>query len=318
VAFDNAIVDHTNNVEIRQREFAWLTISGRTPQMRVTKSSPVLAVGARVEKVAGGFFNISGGAVDRSGDIYFVDAQRQTIYRWSSATRQLSKVRDNPLEPVQLFFDKAGDLIVISYAGQGTVYSFNPNAIDDGITLLEAAPTAPRPGMTPVLPVDYWRNENDFVEAISVRKRFQFVSPDGTTFFPAGEDFVTGELYYGTKLNDALRAFGLAPAVAGQLFYVSDESEEKTYVGNIGIDGAITNLRLFAEQGGEGLTVDNRGNVFIAAGQVSVYNPSGDLIDTIEIPERPSQLLFGGNDGRTLYVLARSSIYAVRTTSRGR
>jgi len=219
---------------------------------------------------------------------------------------------------VQLFFDKAGDLIVISYAGKGTVYSFRPNALDDEITLLEAAPSAPRPGMTPVLPVDYWRNENDFLDAIPVRKPFQFVSPDGSTFFPAGEDFVTGQLYYGTKLNDALRAFGLAPAVAGRPFYVSDESGEKTYVGSVGVDGTLTNLRLFVEQGGESVTVDDHGNVYIAAGQVFVYNPSGVLIDTIEIPERPSQLLFGGNDGHTLFILARSSLYAIRTTNRAR
>jgi pectate lyase-like protein/SMP-30/gluconolaconase/LRE-like protein len=318
VSFDNSVLDQTHNVEIRQREFAWLTISGRTPQKRAAKASPILAERARIERLAGGFFNISGGAVDSSGNIYFVDAQRQTIYRWSARTRQLSKVRDNPLEPEQLFFDKAGDLIVISYAGNGTVYSFRPNALDDEITLLETAPSAPRPGMTPVLPVDYWRNENDFLEAIPVRKPFQFVSPDGSTFFPAGEDFVTGQLYYGTKLNDALRAFGLAPAVAGQPFYVSDESGEKTYVGSVAVDGTLTNLRLFVEQGGESVTVDDHGNVYIAAGQVFVYNSSGVLIDTIEIPERPSQLLFGGSDGHTLFVLARSSLYAIRTTNRAR
>ena len=318
VSFDNAIVDQTSNVQIRQREFAWLTIAGSTPQKHATKPSAVLAEGASVEKLAGGFFNISGGAVDRSGDIYFVEAQRQTVYRWSAAPRQLSKIRDNPLAPVQLFFDRTGDLIVISYDGDGTVYSVKPNATDDGVTLLKAVPTAPRTGMTPVLPVDYWRNENDFLEAISVKKPFQFVTPDGSTFFPAGENFVTGELYYGSKLNDALRAFGLAAAVAGQPFYVSDENGEKTYVGSIGVDGAVTNLRLFAERGGESVTVDDHGNVYIAAGQVFVYNPSGDLIETIEIPERPSQLLFGGSDGRTLFVLARSSLYAIRTTNRGR
>jgi sugar lactone lactonase YvrE len=318
VSFDNSIYDQTHNVELRQREFAWLTISGHTPQKHTAKPSPILAQDARVEKVAGGFFNISGGTVDRSGDVYFVDAQRQTIYRWSVASRQLSKVRDNPLGPVQLFFDKAGDLIVISYDGDGTVYSIRPNSPDDDITLLKAAPTAPRPGLTPVLPVDYWRNENDFFEAISAARPFQFVSPDGSTFFPAGADFVTGELYYGSKLNDALRAFGFAPAIAGKPFYLSDESEEKTYVGSIGADGSITNLRLFAEQGGEGLAVDDKGNVYLAAGQVFVYNPSGDLIDTIEIPERPSQLLFGGADGRSLFVLARSSLYLVRTRNKER
>jgi len=318
VSFDNAVYDQTHDVAIPQREFAWLTISGAAPPPRPTRPSPVVAEGAKVEKVASGFFNISGGAVDSSGNPYFVDAKWQTIYRWSAATRQLSKVRDNPLDPVQLFFDKAGDLIVVSYAGIGTVYSLKPGAPDDDVTLLKALPAAPRPGMTPVLPADYWRNENDFLETVPVKQPFQFVSPDGTTFLPAGEDFVTGELYYGYKLNNTLRAFGFAPANEGQPYYVSDESGEKTYVGTVDVDGTLSNLKLFAEQGGESVTVDDKGNVYIAAGQVFVYNPSGDLIDTIDIPERPSQLLFGGSDGRTLFVLARTSLYAVQTRYKGR
>jgi len=135
---------------------------------------------------------------------------------------------------------------------------------------------------------------------------------------PAGEDFVTGQLYYGTKLNDLLRAFGLAPAVEGQPYYLTNESGEKTYVGIVGDDGAISNVRLFVDRGGECVTVDEKGNVYIAAGQVFVYNPAGELIDTIDIPERPSQLLFGGSDGYTLFILARSSLYAVQTRYRAR
>jgi hypothetical protein len=318
VSFDNAVYDQTYNIEVRQREFAWLTISGDAPQLQQKAPSPVLAEGAKVEKVAGGFFNISGGAVDSSGNVYFVDAKWQTIYRWTTATRQLSKVRDNPLDPVQLFFDKAGDLIVVSYAGQGTVYSFRPGSDDDGITVLPAVPAQPRPGMIPVLPAGYWRNENDFLATSFAKKPYQFISPDGSTFLPAGQQFVSGELYYGTKLNDLLRGFGLAPAVEGQPYYVTNESGENTYVGIVGDDGALSNLRLFAERGGESLTVDEKGNVYIAAGQVFVYNPAGDLIDRIDIPERPSQLLFGGSDGHTLFVLARSSLYAVQTRYRGR
>jgi hypothetical protein len=318
VSFDNALYDQTYNIEVRQREFAWLTISGRAPQVQQKEPSPVLVEGAKVEKVAGGFFNLSGGAIDSSGNVYFVDAKWQTIYCWTTATRQLSKVRDNPLDPVQLFFDKAGDLIVISYAGKGTAYSFKPGSEDDGITLLPAVPAQPRPGMSPVLPAGYWRNENDFLEKIAAKQPYQFVSPDGSTFLPAGEDFVTGQLYYGTKLNDLLRAFGLAPAVEGQPYYLTNESGEKTYAGIVGDDGAISNVRLFADRGGECVTVDEKGNVYIAAGQVFVYNPAGDLIDTIDIPERPSQLLFGGSDGRTLFILARSSLYAVQSRYRGR
>jgi hypothetical protein len=215
-------------------------------------------------------------------------------------------------------FDKAGNLIVISYAGKGTVYSFRPDAADDDLKLLEAFPSEARTGMTAVLPVDYWRNENDFEETILKPKPYQFVSPDGTTFFPAGEDFVSGELYYGSKLNDTLRAFGLARVTEPQKFYVSDESGQKTYIASVDSTGTITTVKLFLERGGESVAIDEKGNVYLAAGQVEVYSPKGDLIDTLTVPERPSQILFGGKDGHTLYVLARSSLYAVQSINTGR
>jgi hypothetical protein len=318
VSFDNTVYHESNNLEIRQREFAWLTVSGKVDPPSVNKPSIVLAGQAQVERVATGFFNISGGAVNSSGDMYFVDAHRQTIYCWSATMHQLSKVRDNPVDPVQLFFDKAGNLIVISSAGKGIVYSFRPDVANDDIKLLPPVLSKPRPGMTVILPVDYWRNENDFLQAITERKPYQFVSPDETTFLPAGEEFVSGELYYGSKLNDTLRPFGLAPVVSPEATYFSDESGEKTYVGQVAPDGTISNLKLFAEQGGESVAVDDIGNVYIAAGQVFVYDSSGHLIETIAIPERPSQLLFGGKDRRTLFVLARTSLYAVATKHKGR
>src|SRR6266404_9481842 len=70
VSFDDAVYDQTHGIEIRQREFAWLDISGNAPGPRTVEPSPVLASGAKIEKVAGGFFNIAGGAIDASGDIY--------------------------------------------------------------------------------------------------------------------------------------------------------------------------------------------------------------------------------------------------------
>jgi hypothetical protein len=317
VSFDNAIYDQTQKVQIRQREIAWLTVSGHPVQAAPQKHT-VLADNAKVERLASGFYNISGGAVDKAGDLYFVDAHKQSIYRWAVSSQQLSTVRDNPLDPVQLFFDKSGNLIVISYAGKGSVYSFRPDLPGNEVTLLPAVPSETRQGMTPVLPVNFWRNENDFLEAVPAKRPYQFISPDGTTFFPAGEEFVSGELYYGSKLNDTLRAFGFAPVVPGQRTYFCDESEEKTYEGEAGADGAISNLKLFAERGGESVAVDEEGNVYVAAGQIFVYDHSGSLIDTIEVPERPSQLLFGGRDGHTLFILARSSLYAVGTLHRGR
>jgi sugar lactone lactonase YvrE len=313
VSFDNAVYDQTSNVEVRQREFAWLTISGNPLRPQEKKASQVLDSGAKVERLVGGFYNISGGAADPAGNYYFVDARWQRIYRWDAGARRLSTVADNPLDPVQLVFDKAGNLMVISYAGQGTVYTFRPASPGGEMALLKPEASVPRPGMTAVLPVNHWRLENDFLETVPVKKPYQFVSPDGTTFIPAGDDFITGRLYYGTKLHDVLRAFGMAAAVPGKPFYVSDEEELQTWRATIDDAGTLTGVKLFAEAGGEGLAVDSQGNVYIAAGQIFVYNPSGKLIETIEVPERPLQLVFGGSDRKTLFIAGRTSLYAVRT-----
>ena len=313
VSFDNSVYDQTHDVQIRQREFAWLTVSGNVPHARATAPVFVLADGAQVQKLADGFFNISGGAIDNSGDMYFVDAKWQMIYRWSAASHRLSVVRDNPLDPVQLAFDKSGDLLVISYQGNGTICTFKPGTDFGELTLLHPEPNASRLGMTPILPVDYWRNENDFPETVVKKKPYQFVSPDHSVFIPAGNDFVTGQLYYGSKIHDVLRAFGLAPAPIGQTFYVADENEEKTYRTTVADDGTLTNLKLFANVGGESVAEDSEGNVYIAAGQIYVYNSHGKELGIIDVPERPSQLLFGGPDKKTLFIAARASLYSVRT-----
>jgi sugar lactone lactonase YvrE len=318
VAFDVTIYDQTHGREVRQREFAWLTLTGMPPAAKPPRRSVVLAAGASVEKLAGGFFNISGGAVDPAGDFYFVDARFQRIHRWSVPARQLSTVRDAPVDPVNLAFDKAGNLIVVSYAGAGTVYAFKPGSPIDEIVLLRPTDAAPRPGMTAVRPVGDWRVARDPATGVPPARAFHYLSPDGTTFISAGRDFVEGASSWGVKSADLLRAFGLAAARPGQRVYVTSESEVMTWSGTLAADGNLTDFEPFVQQGGEGLAVDAQGNVYIAAGHIYVYSPSGRLIETIETPERPVQLAFGGKDGRVLFIAARSSLYGVRTRVPGR
>jgi sugar lactone lactonase YvrE len=311
VSFDAAVYDQTHNLEIRQREFAWLTLSGNGPRPASKPASKVLAGGAKVEKLAGGFDNISGSAVAPNGDFYFVDSRWQRIYRWSVASRQLAVVRDNPLDPVNLAFDQAGNLMVVSYSGDGTVYTFRPDAPGLDVMLLKAEAAAARPGMTAVLPVSDWRLQKDETGA-PLRRTHQYVSPDGTTFISATQGFVSGVRSWGVKSCDLLRSFGLARAVPGKPFYLTSESEVMTWSAMVGPDGNLSDLKLFANQGGEGAAVDGDGRVYIAAGQIEVFNAAGLPIETIEVPERPIQLAFGSRDGCTLFIAARSSLYAAR------
>ena len=304
-SFDSAVYDQTHNIELRQHEFAWLDLSTQVTRAERATLSPVVARGAKVEKLAGGFFNISGGAVGPRGDFYFVDAHWQRIYRWDSSSQQLSTVSDSPLEPVNLAVDQAGNLMVISYADTGVVYALNSS---DKVTLLKPDAVADRSGKSLYLPVSDWRLNRDSLS----HPVAHFISPDRTTVLPAGADFLNGATSWRVKSSPQLRSFGLGRAVPGEPFYITDESELRTWVADVNPDGSLKNFRLFAEQGGESVTADSRGNVYIAAGQIYVYDPVGKLIDTIEVPERPVQLVFGGADHKTLFIAARTSLYAVR------
>jgi hypothetical protein len=209
------------------------------------------------------------------------------------------------------------------------VYAFKPDGPEDELTLLERQPAAARPGMRPVLPASYWVNgdftntlnaatyahislEEMFFQLMERRKTFQYVSPDGTTFIPTGEVYVQGPPHLGYKWAHVIQAYGLAKAQPGQPFYVTNEADQKTYHANVQDDGTLSGLQLFATQGGESVVRDSAGNVYLAAGQIFVYSPAGKMTGVIPVPERPLQLVMGGSDGRTLFVLASTSLYAVR------
>lgn len=311
VSFDAAIYDLTHNVEIRQHEFASLDLSGKVPPTRQVPHSTVFAHGEKMEKLAGGFFNIFGGAVGPHGDFYFVDAHWQRIYCWDNSSRQLSTISDVPLEPVNLAVDQSSNLVVISYAGKGVVYSLDAKG---RASQLPPQPVTNATGANLFLPVSDWHLNRDSLSHPAAC----FISPDGTSIIPVGADFLEGAVSWGVKSSPPIRSFGLDRAVPGKPFYVADESELRTWVADVNSDGSLKNFRLFAEQGGESVTVDSRGNVYVAAGQIYVYDPSGKLIDTVEIPERPIQVLFGGKDRKTLFIAARTSLYSMRMKYPGR
>jgi sugar lactone lactonase YvrE len=118
-------------------------------------------------------------------------------------------------------------------------------------------------------------------------------------------------------MADLLRTFGLERAVPGTAFYVTTENDEETFKGSLTATGSVTDLKLFTETGGESVAQDERGRVYVAAGQILVYTQEGKLADKIDVPERPIDLIFGGADRRTLYILTHHSLYQIRTDSAG-
>jgi gluconolactonase len=65
-------------------------------------------------------------------------------------------------------------------------------------------------------------------------------------------------------------------------------------------------------RGGDGLTVDVKGNLYITAPTgVEVHDPHGKLLGILKFPAQPANCTFGGKDNKTLYVTARKGLYAV-------
>ncbi|HWU14315.1 MAG TPA: glycosyl hydrolase family 28-related protein [Caulobacter sp.] len=319
--FENAIQDKTGKLEVREREFAVLDIDG--------KASPVPASEGKVQKLESGFWSISGAAVGADGALYFVEKRFQRIYRWTKA-RGLEVVRDHSLDPTNLAVDRSGNLLVVSsYGPQASVYSIDPDGPKHQMTLIAPTPTGGRPDAKTLLPVNWWNNgefkdqydpatgqfttlAEMFARDVGAPKAQSYVSPDGSLSLPAFRVWQQGPPdHVGWRWADSLQAHGLIGGVIGERVFVTSESEGKTYSGQIGPGGTLTDLKVFANRGGESVAVDGQGRVFVANGQIFQYEPDGRLAGRIDVPERPLQLIFGGEGGKTLFVLTHHSLYAV-------
>jgi hypothetical protein len=151
-----------------------------------------------------------------------------------------------------------------------------------------------------------------FAHDVSIPKARQYVSPDGSLFLPLGRVFEQGPSdSTGWRFSDNLDTYGFTSAPSGQRIYVSSESEDVTYHALVNNDGTLSDLQPFASRGGESVAVDPHGNVYVANGQIFVYNPGGKQIARIDVPERPIELVFGGPDRRTLFILAHHALFDV-------
>jgi gluconolactonase len=117
--------------------------------------------------------------------------------------------------------------------------------------------------------------------------------------------------------DDLVRPNGLIGTPDGRTLYIADAGAERTYRYAIKDDGGLADKSLFVERGSDGMTMDERGNVYLVGEGIGIYSPAGALLGEIAVPERPTNLTFAGEDGRTLFITARSTIYTLRMAVRG-
>ncbi|MDR1172972.1 MAG: SMP-30/gluconolactonase/LRE family protein, partial [Bacteroidales bacterium] len=306
-AFENILYDATHNCNVRPAELALLKVSGNVPAKRNDFGRKVVAPGAELMKLAGGFDFIDGATVDAQGNVFFVDSKSHRIYRWG-LDNKLSWVFDLPMNPISLAFDKSGHLMVITrfvqfpssnVRGDIGVVSFDPNNPESTmVTLQEVNADRIPQGATIFYQATRHHFENFLDRAYTEKVKSYFISNDGSTLI--------------TNTNDIGQTSSLKPTEPGKPFYASTGPGLRTFKCEVDSNGKIVAATLFAETGAKDVAVDKAGNVYIPASNILVFDPQGNLIDEIEVPERPSTIVFGGKDKNTLYICGRSSLYSIQ------
>lgn len=260
----------------------------------------LVAPKAKVEKLAGDFRFTEGPAVDAKGNVYFSDIPNNRIHIWSTEGK-LSTFRENSGGANGLFFDKQGNLIACE-GGNRRVTSISP---DGKVTVLADK----YDGKKLNSPNDLWIDADGGVyfsdPRYGARKDLEqdgfhvyYISPDRKT--------VT------RVINDLKTPNGVLGNAKDKLLYVADPGDRKTYVYPILGAGKLGEKKLFAEHGSDGMTLDERGNVYLTGRGVTIYSPAGKQLQTIEVPEGPANMCFGGEDRKTLFITARTSLYGVK------
>jgi gluconolactonase len=117
---------------------------------------------------------------------------------------------------------------------------------------------------------------------------------------------------------------GLAFSPQGTKFYVDDSTQRNIRVYDFR-DGKLSHGRIFGEEPGgpkdgvpDGMKVDLQGNLYVVGPKgIWIWDPAGQHLGTIVVPEQPANLAWGDRDYSTLYITATTSVYKIATRAHG-
>jgi len=265
----------------------------------------VIAPGAKLEQLAGGFEFTEGPTSDAHGNVFFTDQPNNRILRWS-VDGQLTTFLQPAGRANGMYFDAHGNLLAcadertelwsITPDGRHTVLagSFDGKALN-GPNDVWARPDGAIYFTDPFYKRSWW----DHAERPQDSEQVYVLSVDRRTLKRVTTDFV--------------RPNGIVGTPDGRTLFVSDIGAGRTYAFDIQPDGGLTNRRLRCELGSDGMTLDAEGNLYLTGRGVSVFNANGVKIEQIDVPEPwTANVSFGGVDHRTLFITASKGLYAIR------
>ncbi len=262
----------------------------------------------KVEKIAGDFQFIEGPIWHPDGFLLFSDIPADTIYKFVSN------------QQVEVFRRPSGKA--------------NGNTLDKENHLITAEHSNRRISRT--------EKDGKVIELVAKYEGKRLNSPNDLVVKSDGSIYFTDPPYGITKEQEELGFYGVYRLTQdGKLTLLVKDivlpngiafspDEKKLYVNNseagyiavfdVNSDGTVSNQRVFAElkdpgKNGvpDGLKVDVEGNVYSTGpGGVWILSPTGELLGKISVPETATNLAWGDDDRKTLYITGSKSLYRIR------
>jgi sugar lactone lactonase YvrE len=274
--------------------------------------SDIVEPGAQVEKVLSGFQFTEGPVFSRIGFLLFSDIPRNRIMKYTPG-KGVTVFRENSNGANGLTFDHQGRLLACE-GGAGRVTRTEKNG---SITVL-----ADRIGGKAL------NAPNDIVYCIDgniyfsdLRARNAAASSGKADFSALYQITRKGEVRVASR--DLKRPNGVALAANQQTLFAADTEGQSVWAYDLAPDGSLVRGRIAADLkherpgGPDGLKTDEAGNLYVAShGGVWVFNRTGKHLGILATPEQPSNVGWGDNY-RTLYITARTSVYRIRLKNNG-
>ena len=271
----------------------------------------LFAQDAKLEKVAGGFGFTEGPVWDPKGFLYVSDEEKNKLSRVYPDGRVETVLEIG--DPDGSTLDAKGRLVTTA-------------------SVLRAIIRIDADGKYTVLADRYqdkkFNSPNDII-----------LGPDGALYFtdptldlPKGEKQelsfqgvfrLGGDGSVRLLTSDLTEPNGLAFSPDGKRLYVDDTKQREIRVYEVSANGELKNGKLFGKEEGrggvpDGMRVDVNGNLYVTGpGGIWVWDASGRHLGTIQMPESTANLNWGGDDYRTLYITARTSVYRLPVKTRG-
>ena len=285
---------------------AWLV----TPVSRVQDAS-IVAPGASLQKLGGGYGFTEGSVEDKQGNVYFTDQPNDRIMKWNTDGSVIEWLKPAGRSN-GMWFDHHGNLITCA-DNLNELWSISPRKkvtvlFKDYQGKLMNGPNdvwvRPDGGMyitDPLYARPYW--QRDPKPQLPGNWVF-YLSRDLKTLTPVVTDLNTPNGIIGTP--------------DGKTLYVADLGLNKTFRYHIGADGSLSDKAEVCPMGSDGMTMDERGDIFCTNRGVTAFDPTGKRIFHVDVPEDwVGHCCFGGKDHKTLFITASHGIYALQMSVRG-